>query len=212
MTHTEYTPASPKRALAPDLRRMADRSVRAWVEEMAVTPRGDGRYRVESESDSTYVVDLPRGRCSCPDRTIRGERCKHLRRVAIEINEGRIPPPGKRRGTCAGCGAERFVPEDEAPPLCAACHLEPGDVVTDRETGDTLAVVRVTDRPAEAVYIEAAGTTVADYPRNEGYPAEDVVVEAVYPFSGRPGTPLEDLPRYSFPRARLERRDEQVVR
>lgn len=211
MTHTEYTAASPKRALAPDFRRMPERSVRAWVEEMAVTPLGEGRYHVDSQSGNSYIVDLPASDCSCPDHEVRGEHCKHIRRVAIEINEGEVPPPGKRRGTCAACGRGAFVPEAEDPALCGACRLEPGDFVTDRETGDTLVVVRVRPERAEAVEIEAAGTTVADYPKNEGYPVDDLVVEAVYPFSGRPDADFTDLPRYSFPHSRLTRRDEQLV-
>jgi hypothetical protein len=60
---------------------------------MAVRPLGDGRYAVESKRDVTYVVDLDARRCSCPDHEIRGVRCKHMRRVAIEITEGRLPAP-----------------------------------------------------------------------------------------------------------------------
>lgn len=212
-THAATQPSTPpKRALAPDLRRMTERSVRAWVEAMAVSSLGSGRYRVEGESGRIYTVDLPEGVCTCPDRTIRGERCKHLRRVAIEVNEGRLPPPGAHRERCASCNHERIVPEDRVPPLCEACHLDTGDVVIDRETGDTLAVVEVTDRPADAVHITDAGKTVAEYPENDGYPADDLVVEAVYPFSGPPEIPFDELPRYAFPRSRLERRDEHLVR
>jgi len=190
---------------------MPDRSVRAWVEEMAVEPLGSGRYRVESESGNTYTVDLTTADCTCPDHGYRGERCKHLRRVAIEVTEGEVPPPGKREGTCAACGRDAFVPEDGTPPLCGSCHLDPGDVVTDRETGDVLVVARVTDRPADVVTVEDAGCTIAEYPTNEGYPADDLVVEVVYPFS-HPERSFEDLPRYSFPHSRLDaREDAQLV-
>ena len=224
MTHPQNTAASnersvstgndgggsrtPKEPLAPDLRAMDERSVRAWTEAMAVAPLGDGRYAVESQSGNTYVVDLPAGECTCPDHTIRGERCKHLRRVAIEVNRGRIAPPGRRRGTCEACGRGAFLPE-AGPPLCDACRLEPGDLATDRETGDTVLVARVTDARADEVAVGDGGT-VADYPTNEGYPADDLVVEAVYPFS-RPEIDLADLPRYSFPLSRLARRDEALV-
>ena len=211
MTHTEYTAASPKRALAPDFRRMPERSVRAWVEEMAVTPLGEGQYRVDSQSGNGYIVDLPASDCTCPDHEVRGERCKHIRRVAIEINEGEVPPPGKTHGTCAACGREAYVPENEEPALCPACRLEPGDFVVDRETGDRLVVVRVRPERADEVEIEAVGTTVSDYPKNEGYPVDDPVVEVVYPFSGRPADEYTDLPRYSFPHSRLGRQDEQLV-
>jgi len=187
---------------------MDDRAARAWTERMAITPRGDGRYAVDSESGATYVVDLPAGDCNCLDHRIRDERCKHLRRVALEVNARRVPPPGKRRDDCAACGHEAFVPED-GPPLCASCALDRGDVVRDRETGDLMVVADVTDRRADEVTIED-GTTVADYGTNEDYPDDDLVVAVVYPFSS-PGADLADLQRYSFPYSRLDERDERIV-
>jgi len=97
---TDTTPQRPHRrvALAPDLRTMPDRAARAWAERMAVRPVGDGRYAVDSQSGATYVVDVPAGRCTCPDATIRGETCKHLRRVAIEITRGQTLPPDDGEG------------------------------------------------------------------------------------------------------------------
>lgn len=190
---------------------MDDRSARAWTEAMAVRPLGGGRYAVDSQSGATYVVSLPEGDCTCPDHEIRGVRCKHIRRVAIEVNRGEVPPPGKVEGECAACGREAFVPEDEHPRLCAECHLEPGDVARDRETGDLVVVARVTDERADEVRIETADATVADYPSNRGYPEDDLVVEVVYPFSADPDVGFDDLPRYSFPHSRLERRDEQIL-
>ncbi|QLH76265.1 SWIM zinc finger family protein [Halosimplex rubrum] len=196
-------------ALAPDVRRLDERAARAWTERMAVRPLGGGRYAVDSASGATYVVDLPAGTCTCPDHQIRGERCKHLRRVGIEITTRRVPAPGKRAAVCDACGIDTFVPEDEGPPdLCPACRLEPGDVVSDRETDDRLVVARVTPERAYDAVIEGVGETVADYATNEGYPADDPVVEAVY---------LGDLARresprrYSFPLSRLERVDDAAV-
>ena len=225
MTHSQNTAASnersestrndgggnrtPKEPLAPDFGAMDDRSVRAWTEAMAVGTLGGGRYAVEGQSGNTYVVDLLGSDCTCPDHTIRGERCKHLRRVAIEVNRGRVAPPGRVRGTCEACRREAFLPED-GPPLCDACRLEPGDFATDRETGDIVVVARVTDARADEVAVGSQGTSVADYPTNEGYPSGDLVVEVVYPFS-RPEVPWADLPRYSFPLSRLARREEAVV-
>jgi len=225
MTHSDNTAASksrsdstrndgggyrtPKEPLAPDLGSMDDRSVRAWTEAMAVDPLGSGRYAVESQSDNTYVVDLLAGDCTCPDHTIRGERCKHLRRVAIEVNRGRVAPPGRVRGACEACRREAFLPED-GPPLCDACRLEPGDLATDRETGDAVLVARVTDARADEVTVGDGEVTVADYPTNEGYPTDDLLVEVVYPFS-RPDTSRADLPRYSFPLSRLDRREAALV-
>ena len=225
MTHLQNTTASneplrstrndggvdrtPKEPLAPDFGAMDERSVRAWTEAMSVAPLGDGRYTVEGQSDRTYVVDLPESDCTCPDHAIRGERCKHLRRVVIEVNRGRVAPPGKVRGTCEACGREAFLPEGD-PPLCDACGFDPGDFATDRETGDTVVVARVTGARADEVTVGARAQTVADYPTNEGYPGDDLVVEVVYPFS-RPETAFADLPRYSFPLSRLARREEALV-
>lgn len=203
MTLIESTSPPRKTALAPDLRQLDERAARAWTERMAVRPLGGARYAVDSESGSTYVVDLDERSCTCPDHQIRGTQCKHLRRVAIEITSHRVPPPGKTWAVCDACGTETFVAEDAAAPhLCANCHLEPGDVVVDRETGDRLVVQAVTDRRADEVHIEAADTTVADYPTNEGYPADDLVVEASY--LGDLGSQRTRERRYSFPLSRLE--------
>jgi len=225
MTHTHNTAASknrsvstrnggggartPKEPLVPDLGSMDDRSVRAWTEAMAVAPLGSGRYSVESQSNNTYVVDLLAADCTCPDNTIRSERCKHLRRVAIEVNRGRVAPPGRVRGVCEACRREAFLPED-GPPLCDACRLEPGDLATDRETGDSVLVARVTGARADEVTVGDGEGTVADYPTNEGYPTDDLVVEVVYPFS-RSETPLSNQPRYSFPLSRLAPSGETLV-
>jgi hypothetical protein len=70
-----------------------------------------------------------------------------------------------------------------------------------------LVVARVTDRPADVVRIADANCTVAEYPTNEGYPADDLVVEVVYPFS-HPQRSFADLPRYSFPHSRLDTRED----
>lgn len=177
---------------------------------MAVRPVGEGRYVVESQSGAEYLVDLPKGDCSCPDHEIRGEHCKHLRRVAIEVTERRVPAPGMTEADCAICGRESFVPET-GPAVCADCWLEGGELATDRETGDTVVVYRLADETAEERYIDAAGCTVADYPRNDGYPRNDPVVEVVYPFSGDARADLDERPRYAFPYSRLAVRDEMIV-
>lgn len=207
-----------KVALAPDLRELDERAVRAWIEPMAVTPLGGGVYRVETHEDHSYSVDVPGQRCTCPDHQYRGTQCKHLRRVAIEITQERVPPPGKRRADCAVCGTESFVPEMIEPPLCEDCRLEPGDIVRDRETdrrevsdrasgeqgepraGDRLVVTRVRDDRADEYVIESVGETVADYATNAGYPSDDLVVEVVYLGDAA----RHDDPRqYAFPYSRL---------
>lgn len=204
MTHAENPPASQPTPLAPDVRDLDERSRRAWTESMAVRPLPDGRYAVDSGSGATYVVDLGRGHCTCPDSEIRGELCKHARRVAIEINQGRLPAP-RRTAPCAACGRATAVAPDADPPLlCPDCRVEPGDLVYDRERGTDvpMLVVAVTDRRAAEVEIPAAGTTVARYGDNRRYPASDPVVEVVFPRSVRPERPPR---RYAFPISRLAR-------
>lgn len=196
-------------ALTPDLRDLSERGVRAWTERMAVRPlRGTPAYVVESESDRTYVVDPLAGTCTCPDHEIRGETCKHLRRVAIEITARRVPPPGKRWADCVVCGARTTAPDDSQPPLCPACRLVPGDVVLDRETDDRLVVVNVTTDRADEVEIASMETTLAEYPTNEGYPSDDLVVEVVYVSEI---LRRDDPTRYSFPHSRLEPADDAEI-
>ncbi|USZ73813.1 SWIM zinc finger family protein [Halorussus vallis] len=194
---------------------MADldiRAQRARMERMAVTPLGGGIYEVEGQSGHVYSVDLPGGRCTCPDHNFRGVRCKHLRRVAMEVNEGLVPPPGKQAVECLNCGDEIFVDEtDRGPHLCTECALEPGETVIDRETGDLLVVAETTMRRADQVEILDRDCTVAEYPNNRRYRPDDVVVEVMYPIpAGIRGDDLKPhhLRRYSFPRGRLARRDE----
>jgi len=207
MTLIEPTDSHERTALAPDLRELDDRAARAWTERMAVAPRGDGEYAVTSESGHTYVVDLGTGTCTCPDYRVRGERCKHRRRVAIEITARRIAPPGHERARCDACGTVTVVPEGSAEPhLCDQCHLDPGDVVLDRETGDRLVVASVTPDRADEHRLET-GETVAGYATNEGYPADDIVVEATYLSAARRSEPR----RYAFPRSRLHRTDAALV-
>jgi len=79
---------------------MAGRPARAREEPMVVLPQADhtgdatGIYEVITDGD-VYTVDLQTGSCSCPDFRFNagpnGDNCKHLNRVAIEINEGDLP-------------------------------------------------------------------------------------------------------------------------
>ncbi len=203
------------RASLPPVEGVTDiRSQRARMERMAVTPLGGGVYEVESQSGHTYSVDLPGGRCTCPDHNFRGVRCKHIRRVAMEVTEGRVPPPGQRAVACRNCGDELFVGEtDPGPHVCEECELEPGETVVDRETGDLLVVVRTTPRRADEVEITGHDCTVAEYANNEAYRPDDVVVEAMYPVPAGLGSDEmkpHHLRRYSFPRGRLARRREEA--
>ncbi len=173
---------------------------------MLVRPLRDDRYVVETDH-GTYVVDLDGRTCTCPDHAIRGSRCKHLRRVAIEVNEGRVPPPGKRAAACAVCGRRLFVPTtDVGPRLCDRHEIAVGDLVRDRETGRRLVVTRVTADRADETTTED-GIAVSEYETNADYGGHEPVVEAVYLDSVRAGDSLDatELKRYSFPASRLRR-------
>ena len=205
MTEIRPQTRARKTALAPDLRRLNDRAARAWTERMAVSPLEDAAYEVESESGATYVVDLVDRSCSCPDHRIRGETCKHMRRVAIEVSTRRVPPPGERRANCAACGVETFVSEadhreasdgsgetassEADPALCDTCRLKPSDVVRDREADRREASDRASGETA------SSGTD------------DRLVVEAAY--LGDVGA--ENPRLYSFPLSRLERVDDAAV-
>ena len=202
MSHSDPPATDRLVALAPDPESLSQRGLRAWTERMAVRSLGE-TYVVESESGGRYHVDLRAGTCSCPDHTIRGETCKHLRRVAIEITAGRVPPPGE---TCVACGRATADPDSSG--LCPRCALEPGEIVLDRETGNRLVVVRVRPDTAENTELAATETTVADYPTNEGYPSDDIVVEAVYAAD----VARRDSPRrYAFPHSRLAPVDDAAI-
>lgn len=212
MTHPIHTPASRKSSLAlPDEPSILDeRSRRARTERMSVLALGEGLYEVGSESDHTYLVDVEAGRCTCPDHVFRDARCKHVRRVAIEITGGRTPPPGKRAAPCGDCDRPVFVREDAPEPVYCDDHtLAPGDTVRDRETGDRLTVVDSSELRADSVRIPEADCTVADYATNTGYEPDAPVVGAVYPHAriARNGPVPPTIRVYTFPRTRLEKAD-----
>lgn len=172
---------------------------------------GDGAYEVWSPSGRVYDVDLDAGRCTCPDHRFRDVRCKHLRRVAIEVTLGNVPAPGEREAACAACGDAFFADSDTADPAyCEACTLAPGEFAVDRETGDLVVVVESTADRASDVRVAERGWTVADHHSNRDYDPDDRVVDVLYPLD-RGVTPDDvsprDLKRYSFPRGRLERRE-----
>lgn len=215
MTHTENTSASTDRSAPADrlvrekttlpTEGSTGRTRRAREEPMAVRPLRDGRYVVETEG-GTYVVDVEAGTCTCPDSAIRHARCKHLRRVAIEINVGLVPAPDERASVCAVCGRRTFVPMfDRAPALCERHDHAPGDLVRDRESESLLVVVGATGERADEAVTER-GTVVADYETNAEYGRHEPVFEAVYvdslPLSGGVGD-LSGRTRYRFPASRL---------
>lgn len=85
---------------------------------------------------------------------------------------------------------------DDLPPL----HV--GDHVRDRDADEdaTLLVVGLPLSRAATAEIDDDGTTVADV--NPDYPAEDPVVEVIYP--QRTDAFLSEKRKYVFPRERLE--------
>jgi len=174
---------------------------------MSVRSFGTNVYEVTGESGATYLVDLAASRCSCPDYRFRDARCKHLRRVAIEVTERRVPPPGHVARVCRECGDPAFVPNDATGPFyCEDHRIGPGDLVLDRETGDEILVVATADLPAHAVEVPDRNVSVADYETNAGYPDDDPVVAAVYAASVRMdegGPHPQELRVYTFPRSRL---------
>ena len=232
MTHTRNTPASEAppadtRAGRPHLRQprvrrqrtfpaegSARRAYRAAAEPMTVRPLRDGRYVVESEG-GTYVVDAERETCTCPDSAIRGARCKHIRRVAIEIESGLVPAPDERERVCAVCGGLTFAPVDQdGPALCDRHDHDPGDLVRDRETGALLVVVdRIGDRADEVRTGE--GRLVSEYETNAAYGDHEPVFAVVYVESLPAGDAVDDFGtwvnalrdsrRYLFPASRLTR-------
>ena len=54
-----------------------------------------GIYAVTGESGQSYRVDITEKSCTCPDSQDRDPEngCKHVRRVAIEIEEETVPGP-----------------------------------------------------------------------------------------------------------------------
>ena len=74
------------------------RTRRARTEDMVVSLRKTGGiYSVHSESGNTYRVDVALGECTCPDQELTStERCKHIRRVELEIRQRTVPTPDGR--------------------------------------------------------------------------------------------------------------------
>ena len=182
------------------------RANRARAEPMVVWPLRDGRYLVDREGH-TYVVDADRAACSCPDSAIRGARCKHVRRVAIEIHAGLVPAPDERERPCAVCGGRAFVAADaRGPAVCRDHDHDPGDIVTDRETGTLLVIVDATGRRADDARTEE-GRLVADYDSNAAYGRHEPVFAARYvdalPTRSGDGRPDAAGHRYLFPASRL---------
>ena len=109
---TEYTTSTTDESLPEP------RTRRARTEDMQVSLRKTGGiYSVHSESGNTYRVDVALGECTCPDQQRTStERCKHLRRVAMEIRQRTVPTLDgrfpERAVADGGLGAERTAADD----------------------------------------------------------------------------------------------------
>jgi hypothetical protein len=87
-----------------------DRTRRALTEHMGIIPEGGELFTVVGENhpdrdQSTYMVDLRRGRCSCADSEYWNAECKHQRRAAFALGREPVPAaivpsdvPGRTRG------------------------------------------------------------------------------------------------------------------
>ncbi|MDQ2055896.1 hypothetical protein [Halobellus sp. H-GB7] len=65
--------------------------------DVALVHRG-GCYEVDSASGNTYEVDLLEETCTCPDHRNpeTPTPCKHVQRIQLELDAGRIPRPDGR--------------------------------------------------------------------------------------------------------------------
>jgi hypothetical protein len=66
------------------------RTQRACTQDMTIQALLDGRYQVIAQSGQTYFVTPDTNTCSCPDPA---SKCKHLRRVKLDIAFGELPHP-----------------------------------------------------------------------------------------------------------------------
>jgi len=90
----EWTAGSP---LPPVQADDDPRTKRAKTEEMDVAlVRNSGVYEVHSESGYIYEVGVLEETCTCPDDA---HRCKHQRRIAMEIQARMVPRPDGRLPT-----------------------------------------------------------------------------------------------------------------
>ena len=94
------------------------RTQRAITETMDILFVGIGRYVVHSESGNRYEIDTVVDACTCSDweDSATPSRCKHLRRVDMEIDAGTVPRPDGRivPRTSTSPDPRRTVPSPES--------------------------------------------------------------------------------------------------
>jgi hypothetical protein len=109
VTDSSTTPDSENEHQAQDIRA---KRVREDDMDVALVHRG-GCYEVDSASGSTYDVDLLDETCTCPDHLNpeTSTPCKHVQRVQLELDAGRIPRPDGRLPETA---LSEHSPDDES--------------------------------------------------------------------------------------------------
>ena len=76
--------------------------------------RAGGNYAVEGQSGRLYIVDVGLGSCSCPDQQKdHVDRCKHLRRVDLELEAGMVPTPDGRLPRTQRVASDGGIPNSE---------------------------------------------------------------------------------------------------
>lgn len=95
-----------------------------------------GIYSVTGESGETYTIDIIDETCTCPDYQDREPEggCKHVRRVAIEVEDETVPRPDGKLPTSAlttsAQGAHNDVRDDADYQQAEAAII---DAIQDRE-------------------------------------------------------------------------------
>ena len=70
---------------------VADRDRRAATEYLTSVEFVPDMYHVYSQAGTEYTIDLRTASCTCPDAEYRSARCKHVRRVEMEVGKRPIP-------------------------------------------------------------------------------------------------------------------------
>lgn len=69
---------------------LPQRTKRAIERDPDVLKVSDGNFLVEGRSRDWYAVNTTELECTCPDSTIRGEVCYHLRAAALKDARGDV--------------------------------------------------------------------------------------------------------------------------
>jgi hypothetical protein len=113
-----------------------DERARSETMDIALLKQG-GIYSVTSESGETYTVDIIDDTCTCPDYQDREpeDGCKHVRRVAIEVEEETVPRPDGKLPTSALTTSPQEADDNDARNAADYRQAEAAiiDAIQDRE-------------------------------------------------------------------------------